>query len=730
MGHSYEFTKDKIRWDEGIALGNGFLGSLVWWKERTIRLALDRGDIWDTTPCPETQKEEFSYPTMVKLVQEKNLEEIRRIFDGPYNHLIPSKLPVGAIEITMPEGKKKAELKLEQAVMDMQWEKLRLQCFVHAEKKVGLLRLEGPLEAVSWSLEYPKYNTNEGSNLGLANSVDTAALEQLHYPEPEKKEEGSFRYFIQKITPEFSYGIFAGEKVEEKKALIAYTVAASVDGKDWIEKAQESVKRTLQEGFEENLIEHENWWKDFWDKSGIQLPDAFVEKNWYMANYLLASGSRKGGYPMPLQGLWTADDGKLPPWKGDYHHDLNTELSYYHYLKANHLEEGECFLDYLWKLREQGQRFAKDFYHAKGACIPATMTLDGQPLGGWGMYSLSPVMSIWLCQMFERYYLYTGDEDFLRERVYPYMQDTGCFIESLLEEREGRLYLPISSSPEIHDDELEAFLMPNSNFDLSLMRYLYRKLTDYAVKLGNGEEKQWEMIYKKLPQLAVNDKKVLMLSPEESLKESHRHLSHLMAIHPLRLLDYENPEDRIVIQESIKDLEQLGKGAWVGYSFGWMAQLYAVAKNGNGAAYSLKTFWESFCSDNGFHLNGDFKNRGITASHYRPFTLEGNMCAADALQEMLLFSENGKLELFPAIPDEWLEDRTAFHHFRGEKGCLITAACKNGRLESLEIQFTRDTKLFLRKNRFTEGICMGEAAKEEETGYWISGRAGEVMQYI
>ena len=42
---------------------------------------------------------------------------------------------------------------------------------------------------------------------------------------------------------------------------------------------------------------------------------------------------------------------------------------------------------------------------------------------------------------------------FLRERAYPYMKETGIFLRELLEEREdGMLSLPVSSSPEIHDD--------------------------------------------------------------------------------------------------------------------------------------------------------------------------------------------------------------------------------------------------------------------------------------
>lgn len=84
---------------------------------------------------------------------------------------------------------------------------------------------------------------------------------------------------------------------------------------------------------------------------------------------------------MPLQGVWTADEGTLPPWKGDYHNDLNTELSYTHYLKANHLEEGRCFLDFLWSLFDEGRRFAGEFYGAEGCCLPGTMTMTGNLLG-------------------------------------------------------------------------------------------------------------------------------------------------------------------------------------------------------------------------------------------------------------------------------------------------------------------------------------------------------------
>ena len=54
---------------------------------------------------------------------------------------------------------------------------------------------------------------------------------------------------------------------------------------------------------------------------------------------------------MPLQGVWTADNGGLPPWKGDYHNDLNTQMTYFGYHAAGNFDEGACYLDLLTNWR-------------------------------------------------------------------------------------------------------------------------------------------------------------------------------------------------------------------------------------------------------------------------------------------------------------------------------------------------------------------------------------------
>jgi len=46
------------------------------------------------------------------------------------------------------------------------------------------------------------------------------------------------------------------------------------------------------------------------------------------------AASRPDAPPIPLQGVWTRDDGDLAPWKGDFHHDLNTQMTYLAYHTA------------------------------------------------------------------------------------------------------------------------------------------------------------------------------------------------------------------------------------------------------------------------------------------------------------------------------------------------------------------------------------------------------------
>ena len=73
--------------------------------------------------------------------------------------------------------------------------------------------------------------------------------------------------------------------------------------------------------------------------------------------------------------------------------------------------------------------------------IPGTMSLNGTPLAGWAHYTLSPTMAVWVAQSFDEYWLYTGDEKFLRTRAYPFFRDIATAMTKLLEEKDGKAFI-------------------------------------------------------------------------------------------------------------------------------------------------------------------------------------------------------------------------------------------------------------------------------------------------
>jgi len=357
-------------------------------------------------------------------------------------------------------------------------------------------------------------------------------------------------------------------------------------------------------------------------------------------------------------------------------------MTYIAYPAAGDLEEGLAFLEYLRDLLPAFRKFARDFYGAPGAAVPGVMSHAGKPLGGWGHYSLSPAMGAWCGHLFYLHWRYTADPGFLREVAYPWCREVGeCLRHLLRPGADGILRLPVSTSPEIHDNSARAWLRPNTNYDLACLKMLFLALADMARAAGDaGPAGDWADLARRLGPFHAGEGGALLLAEGEELRESHRHLSNLIGIHPFNLITVEGGEgDRRTIDASLRQWERLGTGAWCGYSFSWMACLRARVGDAEGALRNLDIFVKAFILRNGFHANGDQTGSGFSGFTYRPFTLEGNFLAQQAVQEMLLQSwsprpgtgEPGTIRVFPAAPWRWHE--ASFEDLRAEGGHRVSA---------------------------------------------------------
>ena len=674
------------RWDEGAPLGNGKIGSIVY-GSNPLKITVDRADLWDLRPNEVTLEKGFNFANLVRLStsgKKEDWQERARLFEDifmgkPY----PSKITAGRLELFFNPALKDARYTLDISsakVNVYDGNELVAEVFTDYISLVGVIKLYREAEV---KFHIPAYLTNLSENGSGIGSEDVGVT--LGYPVARIKQDGGYARYEQDTHTEYSFGIVIKKVGDE----VYYTLATTDDDKDYVGYAEKALSAAAEIGFDGLYKEHARSWKKYCGKSSVKTGDKLLDETYKKSWYLFRCCSRKGYYPMPLQGVWTADNDALPPWKGDYHHDTNTELSYQSYLKANRLDEGEAFIDYLWKLKPTFEKFAEEFFATDGLLIPSCSTADGKPMGGWAQYSLSPTMTVWAAQSFDEYYLYTGDEKFLSDRAYPFFKEVGSAIKGLLREKDGKLYLPVSTSPEIFDNEPEAYLKPNSNFDLALLKYLYKTLAGYCSKLGlNGEE--YNEILSKLDDFAIDENGVVMLDKERYLPETHRHFSHVTCLYPLHLINYDTKEHKEIYENTILNLETLGTGYWVGFSFAASAQIYAMAKNGNAAIERLSQFCKGFVAKNGFHLNGDYKRYGYTWFHYRPFTLESLYGFCDALHETLLQDHTENIELFPAVPDEWKRRGVSFDNLRSRGGLLISAEAKGGEIVKLKVKSLKD----------------------------------------
>ncbi len=676
-------------WDEALPLGGGLLGGLLWGEDSTLRLSLDRGDLWDERPAEGMQWELFTYENLVKHARAEDMAYVNDVFDRAYRDKHPTKIPAGRIEFDLGDGVrlKSFRLSLADATGSALLEDGRtIESFFSATHKVALLRVPG----------------NAPSEVKL---LPPASLKQLEYGDPKMGEDGSLQWFQQVAAEGLTFVVAIGQRTESDSTVYAVTVTATVDHADPVSLARSRIDTALNVGFGTMHEKHADWWRDFWNKSAVFVPEPHILKHYYLVRYFHGAASRRGAPPMPLQGVWTADSGSLPPWKGDYHNDLNTQMTYMGYQAAGHFNEGACYLDFLWDRLPRFRRFAKEFYGTDGAAAPGVMTLAGEPLAGWVQYSLSPTMSAWSAHLFYLHWRYTMNEEFLRERAYPWCREVGVCMKQLLQKNEeGVLVLPLSSSPEIFNNSQKAWLTPNSNYDLMCLRMLFLSLAEMADAVGEaGEVEEWRRLSEQLGPYYVREDGTLRLCADADLPGSHRHLSNLMALHPFNLITTDGGEaDQRMIDASLDEWERFGTLAWTGYSFSWMSALRARVGRGEEAVRYLDLYAKAFILRNGFHVNGDQTRSGFSSFTYRPFTLEGNFLAVNAVHEMVLQSwsptpgvrDTEVIRVFPAMPWRWHE--ASFDDLRTEGGHRVSAKWANNATVQFSLTAGRDGAVRIR----------------------------------
>ncbi|MHC4798715.1 MAG: glycosyl hydrolase family 95 catalytic domain-containing protein, partial [Planctomycetota bacterium] len=427
--HGLKFDTPSKTWDEAIPLGNGLLGALVWGDGAPLKISLDRTDLWDLRPVPEFHSKEYSYELMRQWVREGKIDDLRRVYEEPYSRPGTTKIPAGRIELSLGQKPifKQASLDLESATADIQFDNgYRVRIIVDATEGVGLIEIRHALK-IKPNLIIPPYNVSSNQT-DKPVKVSKGDLAELGYGPASKWVEKNWIGFTQPGWGDFRFAVVLAWRVSGDTWLGAWSIATSNEGSQPLQTARRRCESALAKSFDQSLDSHRRWWDSYWKKSSIRIPNPIIERQWYLETYKFGAATRRYTPPITLQGPWTADNGKIPPWKSDYHHDCNTELSYWLCYSGNRLDGGWGFINWLWKTKPNAKAWTRRLFNMPGLNVPLTGDLNSNPIGGWHQYTHSSTCSAWLAHHFYLHWRYSMDRDFLRLRAYPYLREVAVFL--------------------------------------------------------------------------------------------------------------------------------------------------------------------------------------------------------------------------------------------------------------------------------------------------------------
>ncbi|MFF1356392.1 Tat pathway signal sequence domain protein [Streptomyces sp. NPDC058297] len=455
------------------------------------------------------------------------------------------------------------------------------------------------------------------------------------------------------------------ERTRGERRTLYVNVAHSFPKPTARDRAVRAVRAASGLPYDALAVTHRAWWRAYYRKSFLSVPDARIQRFYWIQLYKTASAARRDAPVMATSGPWL----EPTPWPATWW-NLNVQLEYWLIHGSNHLEL-DAVTRALGEFRDNLTAEVAAPYRADSLGIPrttdmhlvnggATSNAQGYGVGIPGQDTPTPEVGnlTWALHNVWLSYRHTMDEKILRDVLFPLLRKAINYYLHFLEPgADGKLHLPATFSPEYGGNTRDC------NYDLMLLTWGCRTLLDSAELLGIEDElvPRWrEVLARRTPY--PTDANGFMIGADIPFAKSHRHYSHMLAVYPLYELTGRTPDELGLIEKSLAHWVGF-EGALQGYTFTGAASMSALLGKGEDALKYLGQLMSRF-----IQANTMYKESGPV--------IETPLSAAQSLHDMVCQSWGGVVRVFPALPAAWKD--LAVHNFRTQGAFLLSAVREGG----------------------------------------------------
>ena len=739
MGSIIYFDRPADSFEEALPLGGGKLGAMIYGGVENDRISLNYDELWTGYPRNDNKDAYADFVRARELALSFKEKEAEKLIEEKIcSPSVQSYQPAGYFLIKKEAGECQnytRTLKLDTATAEVSYELSgsRFECIYFTPAQYDCLVIKYASEkrfCLNASYVCPLRHTSgcestvfytDGECMYDSEQNRSADKSQDRDYSDDPKERG-IRFRVAAVCDTDGEATYCddGIKIKDASYVILYAAVESsfagykthpfLSGKEYKAAAINKVTAAKAAGFDALLKEHVYDYKKYFDRVSLHIKGCgksniptdrrlkifetdksdvgLYELLFDFGRYLLICGSRPGSQPLNLQGIW--NEHVSPPWNSDYTININTEMNYWPALVCDLPEMQEPLTQMIKELCENGRQTARDYYRARGFCVHHNTDIwrACQPVRGRAVWSFWQLSGGWLCRHLYEEYEYYGDTGFLKNTAYPIMLDACRFyIDMLVTDKNGYLIMAPSTSPEnvYLCDGGACAVSVTTTMTMSIIKELFEKTLE-AANIINDNNEDIKAIKEALPRLLPLqtgcDGRILEWYDEVPEAEiHHRHLSHLYALYPSRLI---TPDKTPELANSARlSLESRGDEG-TGWSLGWKINLWARLFDGDRAKKLLDMQLRPANATSG----GSYPN--MLGAH-PPFQIDGNFGAAAGIAEMLLQSDGETIWLLPALPSDWQSGE--IKGLRAKGGARVDIKWGNGKIKFYEIKGGKPCKV-------------------------------------